>query len=489
MKKSHLFFRYLCLLLVIFGFYISFTTWRFESVQLQLPPLATTEISQTAIDHFSEAIRIKTISPENPDAFDSLPFVQFNQFLKSTYPLVDSLLEKKHINNFSHLYKWEGTDTRLKPVILMAHLDVVPVSTEDLIDWKYPPFKGSIVNDTLWGRGTIDNKIGVIGLMEAVDALLKKNYQPKRTLYLSFGHDEEIGGIKGAKKIVDYLKKENIVAEFVLDEGGTISQGIIPGIEKNVALIGIAEKGYVSLELSIKKEGGHSSMPEKETAIDLLAAAIVKIKSNPFPARITDPIEGFIKSLGPEMGLMNRIIFANQGIFSSLITGVYEKTAAGNALVRTTISPTLFNSGIKDNILPQTAKATVNFRILPGESSSSVMEHVKHLIDDPRIDIRKGRMQSEPSKVSSTQSSGYKNIHKAIAQSFPETLVAPYLVVGGTDAKHFESISTDIYRFSPMVINKGNIKSFHGLNERISIQDIENGIRFYQQLIQNSTEN
>jgi carboxypeptidase PM20D1 len=173
----------------------------------------------------------------------------------------------------------------------------------------------------------------------------------------------------------------------------------------------------------------------------------------------------------------------------SFLPGVYEKTAAGNALVRTTISPTLFNSGIKDNILPQTAKATVNFRILPGESSSSVMERVKYLIDDPRIDIRKGRMQSEPSKVSSTQSSGYKNIHKAITQSFPETLVAPYLVVGGTDAKHFESISTDIYRFSPMVINKGNIKSFHGLNERISIQDIENGIRFYQQLIQNSTEN
>jgi len=288
--------------------------------------------------------------------------------------------------------------------------------------------------------------------------------------------------------IVDYLKKENIQAEFVLDEGGTISQGIIPGIEKNVALVGIAEKGYVSLELSIKKEGGHSSMPEKETAIDILAAAIVKIKTNPFPAKIAGPIEGFIESLGPEMGLLNRIIFANRSLFSSIITAVYEKTTSGNALVRTTISPTIFTSGIKDNILPQTAKATVNFRILSGESSAFVIERVKAVIDDPRIQIEKGRMQSEPSKVSSTNSFGYNNIHKTIAQIYQETLVAPYLVVGGTDAKHFEPIASDIYRFSPMVITRGNIKSFHGLNERIAIRDIENGIRFYQQLIQNSTK-
>ena len=242
------------------------------------------------------------------------------------------------------------------------------------------------------------------------------------------------------------------------------------------------------MELSIKKEGGHSSMPEKETAIDILAAAIVKIKTNPFPAKIAGPIEGFIESLGPETGLLNRIIFANRSLFSCIITAVYEKTASGNALARTTISPTIFTSGIKDNILPQTAKATVNFRILSGESSAFVIERVKAVIDDPRIQIEKGRMQSEPSKVSSTNSFGYNNIHKTIAQIYQETLVAPYLVVGGTDAKHFESIASDIYRFSPMVITRGNIKSFHGLNERIAIRDIENGIRFYQQLIQNSTK-
>ncbi|MDB2673026.1 M20 family peptidase [Flavobacteriaceae bacterium] len=488
MKKSLLFVRYLLLLLIVFGLYLGYNTWRFQSNQLQFDPMVTTNIPSTAIEHFAKAIRIKTISPENPADFDSLAFIQFNDFLKNTYPLADSLLEKKRINRFSHIYKWEGSEPSLKPVILMAHLDVVPVSREDLPDWGQPPFAGNIVNDTLWGRGTIDNKIGVIGLMEAVDHLLKNNYQPKRTLYLSFGHDEEIGGLNGAKMIVDYLKKENIQAEFVLDEGGTISQGIIPGIEKNVALIGIAEKGYVSLELSIKKEGGHSSMPEKETAIDILAAAIVKIKTNPFPAKIAGPIEGFIESLGPEMGLLNRIIFANRSLFSSIITAVYEKTASGNALVRTTISPTIFTSGIKDNILPQTAKATVNFRILSGESSAFVIERVKAVIDDPRIQIEKGRMQSEPSKVSSTNSFGYNNIHKTIAQIYQGTLVAPYLVVGGTDAKHFESIASDIYRFSPMVITRGNIKSFHGLNERIAIRDIENGIRFYQQLIQNSTK-
>jgi len=473
-------------LLVLLAF-MSYNSLQFSSKQIQkeAPPMLA--VNDNSVAHFSDALRIKTISPENPKDFDSLAFYQFNEFLKSTYPLTDSLLEKKHFGQFSHLYKWEGTQAELKPIILMAHLDVVPVIEENRTDWQHPPFGGQIVNDTLWGRGTIDDKIGVIGLLEATEELLKNNYQPQRTLYLSFGHDEEIGGLKGAKAIVSHLKAQGVEAEYVLDEGGTISQNIIPGITKDVALIGIAEKGYVSLALSVKKEGGHSSMPEKESAIDILSAAIVKVKNNPFPAKLAGPTAGFIEYLGPEMKGLNRFIFANRWLFESVITGVYEKTASGNALVRTTTAPTIFNAGVKDNIIPQNARATLNFRILPGENSTTVMERVKKLVDDPRIQIEKGRMQSEPSKVSQTDAFGFLQLQHTLAEVYPEALVAPFLVIAGTDAKHFEPLATNIYRFSPMIINPSNIKSFHGLNERIAVKDFKKAIRFYHRLIENST--
>lgn len=461
---------------------------QFSSKQISKEKISTIAIDEATIERFSNALKIKTISPENPKDFDSLSFNKFNHYLETTYPLADSLLVKKQFGYYSHLYQWEGTDPNLKPVVLMAHLDVVPVIEENLTDWKQPPFDGKVVNDTLWGRGTIDDKIGVIGLLEATERLLKEGYKPERTLYLSFGHDEEIGGLKGAKVIVEHLKAQGVEAEYVLDEGGTISQGIIPGITKDVALIGVAEKGYVSLELSVKKEGGHSSMPEKESAIDILSAAIVKVKSQPFPAKLAGPIAGFIEYLGPEMSGINRFIFANRWLFNSIITGVYEKTGSGNALVRTTTAPTIFNAGVKDNVIPQNAKATINFRIMSGEDSNSVMERVKKLINDPRIKIEKGRMQSEPSKVSSTNSFGFRQLQSTIAEVYPDALVAPFLVIAGTDAKHFEPIANDIYRFSPMIINPNNIKSFHGLNERIAVKDFKQAVRFYHRLIENSTK-
>lgn len=473
-------------IIIIFILYLLFNTLNFKSIQLKYEPVAVLKINNSSIENFSNAIKIKTVSPENEIDFDSLQFQNFSLFLKDTYPMVDSILEKKTFNSFSFLYKWTGSNPSLKPIILMAHLDVVPVIEENISDWKHDPFGGEIINDTIWGRGTIDDKVGVIGIMESVELLLKTDFKPTRTIYLSFGHDEEIGGVNGAESIAKYLKSEHIEAEFVIDEGGSIVQHMIPDIEKDVALIGVAEKGFISLDLSIKMEGGHSSMPEKETAIDALANAIVKLKQNPFPATISPPIEGFIQNLGPEMPFLNRLVFANKTIFESVITGIYEGSASGNALVRTTTAPTIFKSGVKDNIIPQNANATVNFRIIPGETVDTVIERVKQIINDERILIKKGAFISDPSKVSSTSSFGYKTLNKTISEIYPEVLVAPYLVVGGTDSRHLNDISENIYRFSAIKLNKGNIKSFHGLNERLPISDFENSIRFYYQIIKNS---
>lgn len=473
-------------LFLIFLAYLVFNTINFKSTQVSFKPIDILEISPTSMDNFSKALRIKTVSYENKEDFDSIQFKNFSSFLRTTYPLADSILEIKTFNSYSFLYKWEGLDPTLKPIILMAHLDVVPVIEENLSDWKHNPFGGEIVNDTIWGRGTIDDKVGVIGIMESVELLLKSSFFPKRSIYISFGHDEELGGIDGAKTIASYMKEEGVEAEFILDEGGSIVQNMIPGIEKDVALIGVAEKGFISLELSIKLEGGHSSMPEKETAIDVLSNAIIKLKHNPFPAIITAPMEGFIENLGPEMPFINRFVFANKSIFKSVISEIFEESASGNALVRTTTSPTIFNSGVKDNIIPQSASATINFRIVPETTIETVVERVKQIIKDDRITITYGEFISEPSKVSSTSSFGYKTINRTISEIFPAALVSPYLVVGGTDSRHFNAISDNIYRFSTIKLNNGNIKSFHGLNERLPLSDFENSIRFYHQLIKNS---
>ncbi|WP_215225240.1 M20 family peptidase [Echinicola shivajiensis] len=484
--QKKIFFILLTALFIVLA-YILFNTFTFKSTQVTISPVEKMGINPSSIENFSKAIQIKTISPENELDFDSLQFRQFAEFLASSYPLTDSLLEKKIFNKYSFLYKWQGRDPELKPIILMGHLDVVPVIPENIPDWKEAPFGGKIVNDTIWGRGTIDDKVGVIGILEATEYLLKSDFQPQRSIYLAFGHDEEIGGQKGAMAIADYLKEENVEAEFVLDEGGSIVQNMVPGIKGDVALIGIAEKGFVSLELSVKVEGGHSSMPEKETAIDILSNAIVKLKKDPFPASISLPIEGFIKNLGPEMPFFNKMVFANKPIFESIIIRIYEESASGNALVRTTMSPTIFNSGVKENIIPQSARTTINFRILPGETIETVIARVRKVTDDERIAIKSSEFISEPSKISSTDSFGYKEIQKTISQIFPSTLVSPYLVVGGTDSRHFNEISENIYRFSAIKLNKGNIKSFHGLNERIPVSDFENSIRFYHQLIINTS--
>lgn len=486
LKKTLLF---LLLAFVLFVAYLIINTLNFDSKQLTVAPTTPIKGSPTAINHFAEALKIKTVSPENTADFDSLQFKKFNTFLRDTYPLADSLLEKKIFNSFSHLYKWQGSDTSLKPIILMGHLDVVPVINKNLSEWNVDPWSGTIKNDTVWGRGTIDDKVGVIGIMEAVEHLLTENFKPNRTVYFAFGHDEEIGGRLGAVVMANYLNEQGVTAEYVLDEGGVISQGLVPDMTREVALIGTAEKGYLSLNLKVRLEGGHSSMPGKETAIDVMAKAVSALKSNPLPAKITIPLEGFMEYVGPEMPFLNKMVFANKSVLGPLLLKAYEATSSGNAQIRTTTSPTIFNSGVKDNIIPLTASATINFRILPETTTEDVIAHVKSVMNDERITITKGGFVSEPSKLSATDNEQFKILNTTILQLFPNVVVAPYLVVGGTDSRHYGELTDNIYRFSPIHLNKNNQKSFHGLNERVAVSDFYDAIAFYVQLIQNSNQN
>lgn len=486
-KLFRLLSRITLLILVIIIAVVVIKTISYSSKQIQVQAIKKFPIDDSVIDRFAKAIKIPTVSTE--EGIDSAVFQQMKNYIENTYPLVDSLLEKTIINEYSFLFKWPGKNPRLKPALLMAHLDVVPIEEASRSRWEEEPFDALIQDGYLWGRGTLDDKNNVFGILEAVSLLLQKNYQPTRTVYLAFGHDEEIGGKKGAMAIVANLKKQKVALEYVLDEGMIVLENGFPGLEKPLALIGVAEKGYTTLHLKVElEEGGHSSMPPQETAIGILSEAIIQLKNHPFPAKLEGPAKQLVEYAGAEVELPSKAIFANLWLFNSVLKSTFSKGTSTNAMIRTTTAPTIFNSGVKDNVLPSLAEAKVNFRILPGNSVQYVKEFVEKAINDPRVEIEFANtgLSQEASPVSSIETFGFSVIEKTIKEIFPETVSAPSLVIAATDSRYYTELTSNIYRFMPVQLAKKDLGRIHGINERISIENYKNSIRFYRQLIINS---
>ncbi len=459
----------------------------FQSVQVTPPTMGpiSVEVSPAAA-HLAGALRIQTISYDEDTLPDHDAFNAFHQYLETTYPNVYAALQHETVNEYSLLYTWRGSDTSLNPLLVIGHFDVVPVPPDTLSEWKQPPFAGDIVNDIIWGRGALDDKVDVIGALEAVNWLLTEGFQPKRTLILAFGHDEEIGGENGAAKIAALLKERGVEPECVVDEGGSIISGTMPGMESPVALVGIGEKGYLTLTLKVEQPGGHSSMPPKHSAIGILARAIERLEDNPFPATIAAPTRAMFAALGPEMPFPQRTVFANLWLFDPLVKRLLAGSPETNAVLRTTTAVTMMNGGVKDNVLPTEATATVNFRIMPGETTDSVTARVRKVINDDRVQIEKtDAMSHNPSIVSDTGAPPYKLLERTVRQVFPDAVVGPYLVLGGTDARHYENVTANIYRFSPIRLGKGDTAMLHGKNERIPVKNFGEVCRFYVQLIRN----
>lgn len=475
--------------LFIFGIVIvigvmTVKTVTFTSRQIPITPVKPIAIDDTAVQRLSQAIQIPTISQS--DQIDTIAFLQFDTLIQRAFPLVDSLLEKNYIHRFSPVFKWQGKNSNLPPLLLIAHLDVVPI--EDSTKWEMPPFSGAVKNGFVWGRGTLDDKIAVFGLLESVERLLKEDYVPERTLYLAFGYDEEISGRNGALSIANWFEQQNIRFEYILDEGLVVLEKALPGLDPPLAMIGVAEKGYATLKLTVNlEEGGHSSMPPKETAIGVLSKAITKLETNPFPTKIDGASEGLLEYVGPEMSLPFKIIFANLWLTKGMLKWQFSQAAASNALIHTTTAPTIIQGGVKDNVLPSSAEAKINFRILPGETVETVTEQVRKTVGDERIAIMPdSASSSDPSSVSATNTFGFLVIQKSIREVFPKTVVAPALVLGATDSRHYRAVSDHIYRFLPVQIVNEDLSRIHGKNERVSIENYKNAIRFYRQLILNS---
>jgi carboxypeptidase PM20D1 len=483
MKKV---FRILLVLIVILLTIIIIKTITFKSLQIKSEPETLPVFGNLSVSNLSKAITFPTISNAINLPIDTIAFKGYLNFLSEAYPLINSKLKKETISSFSLLYTWEGKSTTLKPVILTAHMDVVPAVGID--SWTKPPFSGENDGTFIWGRGTLDDKAEMISILEAVERLLTENYQPERTIYLAFGHDEEISGLRGAAVIASILKERGVEAEFVIDEGSAVIVGVVPMISNPVALIGTSEKGYLSVSMAVEMGGGHSAYPEKETAITVLIKALNSVINNQMDARISEPVNDFIRYIGPEMPFYAKAIFANRWLFNGIILNIYQGSKTSNALVRTTTAPTILNAGVKDNVIPAKAEAVVNFRILPGETSADVMAHLKTVISDERVKVSMIEGFSEPSPVSPVDVYGFKAILKTIRQVYPEALVAPTLMIVASDSRKYIKVSKNIYNFAPIVVTSEDLARMHGIDERNKIEDFTRGISFYYLLIKNSNK-
>lgn len=442
---------------------------------------------EDAISRLSKAIQFKTISKQDASLVDGTEFKKMHSFLEKAFPQVHEGLDKEIINHYSLLFKWEGSNPDLKPMMLTCHLDVVPVEpgTED--DWDHPPFQGAITDEHIYGRGTMDVQSGVMAILEAAEALLKQGFSPERTIYLGFGHDEEIDGEFGASEIGRILAERGIELEFLLDEGLPVVEELIEGIKSPVALVAVAEKGYLSLELSILTEGGHSSVPQGKTSIARLGEALHRLEENPLPAKFDGLVKSTFESLCSGMPFPLRYAFANLWMFKTPLRRFLTTIPATDAALRTTTATTIFESGVKENVIPTMAKAVVNFRIHPNDSIESVIKHVKKVINDSDIKVEKLFGYIEPSIVSSVENNSYRQLARSIRQIFPEVAVAPSLMVGATDARHYSAISENIYRFFPLRAEQSDLDRVHGTNERLSIENYGEMIQFYSRLIINAS--
>uniref|UniRef100_A0A671K8N8 Probable carboxypeptidase PM20D1.1 n=1 Tax=Sinocyclocheilus anshuiensis TaxID=1608454 RepID=A0A671K8N8_9TELE len=461
--------------LILFAVVIGRTFTYKENTELEqwqntttIYPGLSLEQKKQLLENFKVAVQIPTVSfSESEQNISALQ--EFDLLLRRVFPKIfsSSLVQHEMVGNYSHLLTVSGSEPDLEPYMLLAHIDVVPADEAD--GWDAPPFSAQELNGFIYGRGTIDNKQSVMGILQALEYLLERGYTPRRSFYIGLGHDEEISGPQGAVIIVKLLKSRGVKLLYVLDEGLTIVDGVVDGLIGPAALIGVSEKGKATVKLSASTPPGHSSMPPRESSIGILASAVTRLEKNRLPNLFGHgPERATFEHLAHKFGWPYRMVMSNLWLFSSLLSGVLEGQPDTNAFVRTTTAVTMFNSGVKINVMPAYAEAFVDFRI-----------HYSQTLHEVRV------LESDISSYDE-DTFGYQIIKKTVHDIFPQVTVSPGICVGNTDSRHYTELSPDIYRFAPSWYKPGDSARFHGVNERISIQNYEEIVLFYFQLMQNS---
>ncbi len=478
-------------LIAAFALVVAGKTLLTSSKQLNVAPEKPVAVdAAAAAARLASAVKLQTVSSATDPEFNGDAFRALHAHLQASFPRLHAALKQERVGSYGLLYTWPGSDAGTKPIALLAHQDVVPVAPGTEKDWQQPPFGGVIDGGFIWGRGAWDNKGNLMSQLEAVEMLVASGFQPRQTVYLFFGQDEEVSGHRGAEVLAKRFKAENIKVDFILDEGTLIVEGILKGLDKPAALVGMAEKGYLTVLMTATATPGHSSMPPptaRQSAIGMLSAALTRLEDKQFPIEIRGVAAEMFDALAPEMNFGNRVVLSNLWLTKSLVESQLAKSASTAAMLHTTTALTVVNAGERDNVLPGRANAQVNFRVLPGDNSDDVIKHTLLAVGEAPIKAEKKPGYSEPSKVARTDAPGYQAIAKTIRQLHPDVVVAPSLMLGATDARHFDDVADNVYRFSPVRAGPNDLPRFHGTNERISVANYTEMIQFYYQLLKNAT--
>ncbi len=447
-----------------------------EPDQKTIPPVIRTE----AAAHLSQLVRLHTVSHHDPEKDDKDEFLRFRETLKELYPLVHSKLSRKSMGDKNLVFVWEGSNTELLPALLTAHQDVVPAGDESA--WIHPPFSGEILDGYVWGRGSFDAKGQLTAIMESIEGLLSLDFRPQRTWWIAFGCDEEVRGNHGASNISQAMSREGLKFAFVLDEGGAVAEGFFPGLHSAVAVIGIAEKGNLDLQLSCSRDGGHSSTPKNPTSLGKIAAAVARIENRQPRGRFTVPIRALFQALGKKAPFPLAMVFLNIWLFGPLLKSSLKSNNTTNAMIRDTHATTMARGSEASNVISTVASAVINFRTLPQTTKEQVLDWAKKTIRDDSITMEV-LFHSPPSRVSNPGSQEFMMIEAAISKVFPSVITAPYLMLGGTDAQWYEQVSDNVYRFTPALMNRDELSRMHNANERFSLENLGKAIDFYVHLI------
>lgn len=440
------------------------------------------EFALGAADHLSQLIQFRTVFSSARDQIELEQFTGFIEAVERLYPNVHATLFREFVNGHGLLFRWAGSrpDAAARPTVLLAHYDVVPVDTRD--DWTHPGFSGHQEGGYVWGRGALDNKGTLVVIMEAVESLLAEGFSPEHDLYLFFGNNEETAG-DSAEAAVALLASRGVTPWLVLDEGGAVAIDAFPGLKVPAAVIGVAEKGILNLELLTRGAGGHASTPPRMGATARLAQAIVALEESPFPAAMQDPVAEMMRRIGRNNGLAMRLVTENLWAFKSLLTQVFGVVGdETRALTRTTVAVTMLEGSKAANVLASSARANANIRIAVGETVESVVSRVREIIDDPAVELRVVSGH-DPSPMSSFNNEQFQLLTRTVSVSYPGAVVTPYIQTGATDARHFTSISPAVYRFSPLLMDASDRGSLHAVNERVRISSLGAGVVFYRELL------
>ncbi|GAW01633.1 carboxypeptidase s [Lentinula edodes] len=493
--------------------------------------MSTNDFKIIAIDWLSGAVQIETETYDDLGPVGEDPRWEnrllFHEYLENTFPLVHSALKLERINTYGLLYTWQGSNVSLKPSLLMAHFDVVPVNSDTLSEWAYPPYSGHFDGKLIWGRGSNDDKSGLISTIGAIEVLLRHGFQPTRTFVIAFGFDEEGGGLHGAKELADAMLNrygQNSFA-FIIDEGGGFSEqfGTV------IATPGIAEKGSMNANIYLAAPGGHSSTPPEHTSIGILSALLVQLENHPFEVHIErgtssyELLQCFAEHGATIPSTLRDAIkdSANSDDALQQVENILFKDPWFKSLIGTTQAVDVIRGGVKSNALPEQAWAIVNHRIA---TTSSVNATTKHDIDlflplaiefglefsvfgeilyVPDAEM-KGNLKFttsvglEPAPITPINSAQYQllsgtikatyNAHRALQGN--NIVVGPGMPTGNTDTKYYWSLSEHIFRYKHHNGGSSNnpLSGAHTVNESFSVDSLLETIRFFVTLILNADE-